>query len=147
MSQGSPDPSRITEIAEKAALLGKTAAVPVIQSVLREQVVYLFQQYDPEKLRELIDVNYPLIRHELPDGYKNAIENVAPQFEDEIKSMTHPGQVLYWLEEPAEWMGSDADPETVRQVRECYEIIESTPGGERWVEQQVAELWAIAGFV
>lgn len=143
----SPDASRLEQLANTASMLGKTAVAPVFQSIIREQVVSLLQQHDPDVLEKHIHTQYPLVAEELPETYQNVLGNVGPQFEETIQTVVRPGNVLYWLQEPKEWMDDDTDIDTLRQVRECHDIIVNTPGGKQWLERQCIDVWDMAGIL
>jgi len=139
-------PSRLAQIATTAKLAGKRAAVPVLQRTLRQEVVRLLQTEDPDALREYIDVRYPLVENELPDGYRNALQSLGPQFEDDIVQLVNPQTIMGWLSEPEEWMDATENPEEVEQVRRAGEIIRTHPGGEEWLNQQVLALYVVCGI-
>lgn len=137
----------LEQLASTAKMFGKAAVAPAIQNMLRKQVVKLLQSHDPEKLEEFILTQYPLVQEELPQQYKNVLANVGPQFDDTIQNIVRPENVMYWLKEPKEWMEDGTDIEHLRQVRECHDIIQETPGGELWLQNQCLDVWKMAGVV
>lgn len=139
--------SKVDKILSTLKLGGKVVAGPMVQSMLREQVVVLLRQYEPDVLEQYIQVNYPLVQKELPQNYKNALANVGPQFAGEIQQMVRPAQVLDWLENPDGWLDVDEHPEKAEEVRECHRVITETPGGQEWLADQCVQIWKIADVV
>lgn len=139
--------SKLAELATKAKLAGKQAAIPVLQDVIRDEVVRLLREHDPARLRGFMDVEYRLVHEELPEGYRNALGSVGPQFEEQLLQVVTPEQIMAWLEHPEEWMGDDVDAETKGEVRRVARIIRDHPGGERWMEEQVLDFYAICNIV
>ena len=138
---GSGFVQQILTVAETA---GAQVAVPMLQSMVQKKVIRLLNEHDPEELQERIEVQYPLVQEDLDDNIKQALGRVGPQFEDQIKSTVNPEGVMYWMRNPEEYI--DADDEEIEQIRECAEIIDETPGGDRWLMMQVITLWEIAGI-
>lgn len=139
-------PSKLGSLAMKAKVAGKQAVVPMLQEAIREEVVRLLNQHDPEKLRQYIDVGYPLVEKDLPDGYKNALGNLGPSFENQIMQMVNPETVMGWLDNPEEWMDEDTDPETIADVREVGRIIRTHPGGEEWLARQILAFYEVCNI-
>jgi hypothetical protein len=137
---------RLGQLADMAGMLGKAAVLPTVQDLLREQLVSILQENDPEVLRNYIYVDYPLVREELPEKYQEVLSDLGPKFEDEIKAMVHPDNILSWLESPEAWMDVEENPELAEQVRECHRIIEETEGGREWLSMQTYHLYLIAGI-
>lgn len=138
---------KLTELVTKATIAGKQAALPVLQDILRQEVVRLLSQNDPEVLKQYIDVGYPIVENELPDGYRNALATAGPKFEDQILQVVTPDTVLHWLSNPDEWMTDDIPDETRDDVREVADILKNYPGGYRWLENQVLAVYEICGIV
>lgn len=145
MSESGPSASRLQRLASMAGTVGKAAVVPAVQDIVRDQVVDILQEQDPEKLQELIYVEYPLVRRQMPERYVNVLGQVGPQFEDEIRAMVHPSQVLKWLKHPDEWMDVEENPTTAAKIRKCHEVITETEGGEEWLAMQTYHLYQMAG--
>lgn len=145
------DGSRLSNIVDRVAgtakIAGKSMAVPAVKQYVREKAVEALRDNDPEDLERYITVNYPLIRNSLSDEVKQALGNACPQFEGVIKSTVTPDKVMYWLENPEEWMDEDADEETLEEIRQAAQIIHETPGGERWLQNQVIDLWDIGNIL
>lgn len=130
-----------------ASGLGKAAVLPAVKNILRNQIVTILQDEDPDQLRKYIYVDYPLVRNKLPPKYVDVLQNLGPQYEDEIKAMVHPEQILLWLDNPEEWMDVEQNPQAAAKVKKCAEIIRETDGGEEWLAQQTIHLYQIAGIV
>lgn len=141
---GGHDEAAVGRVMNALKLGGKIAARPMVESMLREKVVFLLRKHDPDKIEQFIQVNYPLVAKQMPQNYKNAIANAGPHFEEEIQQYARPDQVLHWLEHPEEWMDVDEHSQKAADVRECYRIITTTPGGRDWLERQCIEVWRIA---
>lgn len=140
-------PSKLASMAAQAKLMGKQSVVPMIQRSVRDELVRLLNEHDPDELRKYIDVGYPMLREELPQGYKNAFSTLGPQFEDQIYQTVNPETVKSWLNNPDEWMGDDADAETVEEVREIGRILDEYPGGEQWLEQQLVDFYDLCDII
>jgi len=145
--QDLPDASRLEKLAGMAKGFGGLAATSAVQGIIREQVVALLNDHDPEELRQYIIVNYPLVREELPAEYKRVISNVGPSLAGQIEAAVTPEAIMTWLRDPEEWMDDDAPEEHLDQIRECARIIEETPEGERWLQAQVVEIYGLAGVL
>lgn len=139
-------PTRIASIAARAKLMGKQAAVPLIQRVLREQLVLLLRQHDPDELRQFIDVQYPLVDEEMPDGYKTALGKVGPEYEDQIKAMVHPDQIKAWFNSPEQWMDPEEKEDVYYEVLEVGEILDNHPGADEWLSRQVLDVYQMCGI-
>lgn len=137
----------INKVLSALKMGGKMVAGPMLQSMIREQVVVLLRKHDPEVLKRYITVNYPLVHEEMPQNYKNALANVGPQFEDEIQQMVRPQQIMAWLQNPDEWFDVDEHPEKAEDVKRCHEVITETPGGQQWLEEQCIAVYQIAGIL
>jgi hypothetical protein len=147
MSHSPSGASGLKKIATMAGTLGKAAAAPMLQNLVREELTKLFSEVDPAELERLIVVQYPLVREELPDQYKNVLGNVGPQFSDQIETFVRPEQVMHWLANAEEWLDEEEDAQQIEDLHTCAEIISETPGGEEWVEAQCIEMWDIAGVL
>lgn len=139
-------PGKIAKVATMAKVAGKQAAMPVVQRMLREQIVKMMRKNDPERLRELIDVQYPLVEEELPEGYRAALGNAGPTFENEIKQLLTPGRVKAWFTEPESWMDSDEDEEAYYDVVEIGHILEDHPDADEWLARQILAVYRICGI-
>lgn len=132
----------VDQILTVAETAGASVAVPMLQSMVRKKVIRLLNDNGPEDLRELIEVQYPLVQEGLDENIKQALGRVGPKFEDQIKSTVNPEAVMYWMNNPDEYI--EADEAEIEQIETCAEIIEETPGGDRWLMMQVITLWEIA---
>lgn len=139
-------PTRIAQVAATAKVAGKQAAMPVIKRVLREQIVSMLRSNEPEKLRELIDVQYPMVEEELPEGYKTALSNAGPTFEDEIKHMLSPARVKGWFVKPESWMDPEENPDAFYDVEEIGHILETHPDADEWLARQILAVYRICGI-
>lgn len=137
----------VASLAAKAKLAGKQAVVPMIQQAVREELVDILNDHEPEELRGYIDVGYPLLENELPDGYKDALGNVGPNFEDEIIQMVNDETVLSWLHNPEQWMDDDVDEERLEDIRRVGHILENYSGGREWLNQQIIALYRICNLI
>jgi len=147
MSEEADDGWGLDRVAGVAKALGKTAALPVAQNVLRQQVVTVLTQHDPEVLEDYILVNYSLVDNQLPPEVENTLGNVGPQFEGPIKKFVRPESILSWMEDPEEWMDDEQYAEVGEDVETCAEIIRTTPGGVKWLEEECVRLWDVAGVL
>lgn len=147
MSESGPDPSKLKQLASTASALGKSAVMPALQSLLRREMVSILSEHDAEELERYIDVQYPLVENEIPEGYESALREVGPQFSETVAAMVTPEQVMAWLEEPEEWMDTDANAQEAAEARRCAEIIRTHPQGEPWLEAQVFYIYEITGVL
>jgi len=138
---------KLAKIVTTAKVAGKKAALPILQGAVRDEMVRLLNEEDPETLRQYIDVGYPMVRNDLPDGYKSALSSAGPQFEDDIINLVNPETIMQWLATPEEWMNDDAGPEKIEQVRHVHEILRTHPGGEEWLNQQVLALYEVCNII
>lgn len=136
---GSGFVDQILTVAETA---GASVAVPMLQSMVQKKVIRLLNDNGPEDLRELIEVQYPLVQEDLDENIKQALGRVGPKFEGQIKRTVNPEAVMHWMNNPDEYI--EADEAEIEQIEACAEIIEETPGGDRWLMMQVITLWEIA---
>jgi hypothetical protein len=145
-SGGTFGAGKLAKIVTTAKVAGKKAALPILKGAIRDEMVRLLNEEDPETLRQYIDVGYPMVRNDLPDGYKSALSSAGPQFEDDIIALVNPETIMGWLAAPEEWMGDDAGPEDIAQVRRVGEILQTHPGGEEWLSQQVLALYEVCNI-
>jgi hypothetical protein len=136
--------SRLQRIVQMAKVAGASIVVPMVQSYIRDEVVSLVRNHEPEELREYILVQYPLVEEEVPEGVKNGLRQLGPQFSQQIQSYVTPENVLTWLDNPEEHI--DADDEEYDRIKRCGEIIRGTPRGEQWLQAQVLAVWALCGL-
>lgn len=139
---GNPNP--LASVLTTAKMLGSSAAGSMVKAQLREKVVSILSEHDPDELRRYILVQYPLVANDTPEQVRNVLSNTGPQFEEDIREHVTPEKIMYWLEHPEEWMDEDDDKH--EEVRRCAEVIYSTRGGEQWLTQQVEDLYVIAGI-
>jgi len=137
----------VSRVATTAKVAGKSMAVPAVKKFVREKAVAALNNHDPDELEGYILVDYPLIREELDPQTKEALGNACPQFAGAIQSEVTPENVMMWLRNPEEWMDDDTPEETLEEVRRVAEVIESTPGGQKWLEAQVLSLWDIGSIL
>lgn len=145
--------SRIGQIADALKLVGKGSAISMAQSFLLPKVMAVFAEHDHEELRMYIRSNYPLVERETPDGVKRALNNLGndPRFRDQYESLVlqtvTPANVMEWLRTPEEWLDREDAEQQRAELRRCAEVIETTPGGQEWLEAQVLQLYAYAGII
>jgi hypothetical protein len=136
---------RIGQIASLAKFAGKSVVLPMLKGLIRDEVVKLLNENDPEELRNYITVQYPLVEQDLPPRVKQAMRKVGPRFADDIEEEVTTENILSWLEDPDEHVDMpDAEAE---QVQACADIIRETPGGEEWLENQVRSVWQLCGVL
>jgi len=136
--------SRLQRIIQMAKVAGASIVVPMVQSYIRDEVVSLVRNHDPEELREYILVQYPLVEEEVPENVETGLRQLGPQFSAEIQNYVTPENVLSWLDTPEEYI--DADEEEYDRIKRCGEIIRETPRGTQWLEAQVLAVWALCGL-
>lgn len=139
------DQQRINRVVQLAKTAGVGVATPILKGFIRNKVIDLVNEHDPEDLRDRVEVQYPLVDEGLDENMKQTLGDVGPQFEDQIKNTVNPEGILHWLNNPEEYI--DADEKEYEQIKRCAEVIEETPQGRRWLRSQVICLWDIAGIV
>jgi hypothetical protein len=139
------DQKKINRVVQLAKTAGVGVATPILQGFIRNKVIELVNEHDPEDLRDRVEVQYPLVDEGLDDNMKQTLGSVGPQFEDQIKNTVNPEGILYWLNNPEEYI--DADQDEYEQIKRCAEVIEDAPQGRRWLREQVICLWDIAGII
>jgi len=140
-------PSRIASLAARAKLVGKSAVAPTIQTLLRDEVVRLLREHDPEELERYMDVQYSLVHNELPEGYQSALATIGPTFSDQIQQIVTPQQIQAWLEHPEEWMDVEENPERVADVREVARLIRTHPDGQQYLQAECLSMYDICGIL
>lgn len=140
-------PSKVMSVVAQAKIAGKKSAIPVIQRMLRDEIVRLLREHDTDELEKFIDVSYPMVRKELPDGYRNALRAAGPVFGEEIQQSLNPQTVFLWLEEPEEWIDPEEHPDVIQEIREINQTIRSHPDGEEYVAQQILAVYVICGLL
>lgn len=144
---GSDWGGRVDQIGRMLKFGGKAVAGPMVKEFIRTRVVRILSQRDPSTLQNYILTDYALVENDTPPKVRNVLGNIGPQFSEEIQELVTPERVLGWLEEPEEWMDVAEHPERAADIRECYQIIKNTPGGEEWLEEQCIAVYEIAGVL
>lgn len=146
----------VSEVAEYAQLFGQGAAISVVQDMVRGQVTRLLQNYGAEDIENYILVGTPIVREKAPAGFRNALKNVGPKFFEQIQSFVTPANIIQWLITADEWLDeSDVDRYTDEGVEKTPEelqeelqriavVIEDTPGGNQWLQQQCRDIHLLA---
>lgn len=141
------------QILSTATLLGESFVIRQVQSMLIPHVVDIFADHDHEDLKRMIVTDYDLVENQAPEGVKNTLRNLgsSPEtrqlFETLVLESITPENILNWLRNPEEWLDEDGDEEQRERLRKCAEVIEETPGGYEWLEEQVIEVYRIANIV
>lgn len=141
------------QILSTATLLGESFVIRQVQSMLIPHVVDIFAEHDHEDLKRMIVTDYDLVENQAPEGVKNTLRNLgsSPEtrqlFENLVLDSITPENILDWLRNPEEWLDEDGDEEQRERLRKCAEVIEETPGGYEWLEEQVIEVYRIANIV
>lgn len=138
---------RIDQISRMLKFGGKAVAGPMVKEFVRNRVVRIFAETDPSTLQNYILTDYDLVKNDTPPKVRNVLGNIGPQFSEEIQQLVTPERVLGWLENPEEWMDVQQYPDRAADIRECYQIIKNTPGGEEWLEEQCIAVYEIAGVL
>lgn len=145
--------SSINDLLETASSLGQSALVSYVQSLILPHVMEVFAKHDHNKLEAMIRTNYPLVREHTPEGYKRALANLGsnPKFKQQYEQMVleyvTPENVLEWMRNPDEWLDEEEANEQREELRKCAAVIEETPHGEQWLEDQVLQVYEFAGIV
>jgi len=138
---------RISQITRMLKFGGKAVAGPMVRKFIRNRVVAILSEKEPQILQNYILTDYPLVENNTPQKVRNALGNIGPQFEEEIQQLVTPENVLDWLEYPEEWLDVSQNPQQAQDLRECHQIIKNTPGGVEWLEDQCLAVWQIAGVL
>lgn len=144
---GSELSDRVDQIGRMLKFGGKAVAAPMVKEFVRSRVVRILSDRDPSTLQNYILTDYDLVENDTPPKVRNVLGNIGPQFSEEIQELVTPDRVLGWLKEPEEWMDVGDHPQKAADIRECYQIIKNTPGGEEWLEEQCIAVYEIAGVL
>lgn len=109
---------------------------------IRQGITDALTRYDSDDLRNYVLTEYNVVENELPDRARAALENNGQQYEHLIRDHLHPENVYDWVSNP-QWAPTDDARE---ELRECAETLESTPGADEWLTEQVYTVWVIAGI-
>lgn len=131
----------ISKIVSMAGIAGKSVVVPMVQGYIRDEMLRILNQHDPEKLESYILVQYPLVQQDAPDNVKSGLQRVGPMYAEEIRQTVTPDNILSWMENPEEHV--EAEEDDYENIRACAEIIKETPGGRQWLESQVLAVWVL----
>jgi len=138
------DEDKLKSLAEHGKQIGASFIIPSVQSAIRERLSDVFADAGAEELERYILVNYPLVEKRTPDRLRKVLANNGPNYEDEIRMMVTPQNILHWLENP-EWVDEENE-EYKDTIQECARTIRETPGGEQWLTVQVIAVWRMAGI-
>jgi hypothetical protein len=146
----------VSDVAEYAQLFGQGAAIAVIQDMIRSQVTRLLQSYGEDDIEEYILVGTPIVREKAPRGFRNALQNVGPQFYEQIQTLVTPSNIIMWLITADEWLDEEdvarytdgamdkTHEELQKELQGIAVTIEDTPGGNEWLQQQCRDIYLLA---
>ncbi len=146
----------VSDVAEYAKLFGQGAAISVVQDMVRSQVTRLLQNYGAADIENYILVGTPIVREKAPYGFRKAMQNVGPQFFEEIQGFVTPANIIQWLITADEWLdesdverytddGVEKTPQELQEeLQRIAVVIEDTPGGNKWLQQQCRDLHLLA---
>lgn len=147
MSESPFQSDKLQELLDKSTYFTKQMGVSMAASMLYPHVLRIFTKYDADQVEKFIRVDYRLVRNHLPQGSKNALRKLDPQWGETIMQLVTPENILHRLENPDEWVDEDAGPEEKREMQRAADIIRTTPGGMQWLEREVLDLYRIAGII
>lgn len=143
---------KIETVLNTLSVLGKSAAVTQVQSIVVPYVMEVFTEHDHTTLEKMILMDYDLVAQKTPPGVRQTLNNVGSspkmrqQWQGLITQQITPQNILLWLKNPDEWLNAEDADEQREELQKCAEVIESTPGGEEWLARQVFEVYKMAGI-
>lgn len=126
-------------LSDRASQIEDKAALRIFKHLVRRASTDVLTSYGSDDLQVFIASGYPVVEEELPPQLEEALREIGPEYEQYILNELRADRVLYWMEDPS-WHD---DPEVAEEIRECYETIVQTAGGEEWLEDQIQALWHI----
>lgn len=148
-----PSFDRLQSALHTAATFSKTMAMGMVQKMLMPYILQVFAEHDHEQLRKMIIADYALVRRKTPEGVRIALDNVGSnpelreRWEGIVLEVVTPENIKEWLRNPDEWLDAEGAEQQRERLRRCADVIEETQGGELWLEQQVLDLYAMAGLI
>lgn len=145
--------NRLRSVLTTASKLGKGAGLAAAQQLLLPHVLEVFGEHDHQEVKRMILADYQLVQHEMPEEARSVLENLGsnPELREQwagtVTSTLTPENVLEWLHNADEYLDDDVDEERLREMEYCAVVIEDTSGGEAWLEQQILDLYRMAGII
>lgn len=136
-----------------ASFLGKSAVISQVQAMLMPKILEVFSDHGHDELQRMILTDYRLVENQTPEPIRNALTNLGSnpetrqQWEGVVLEYITPDNIKTWMRNPGEWLDAEEAEEQREELRKCAEVIETTKGGEEWLEEQVVDLYRMANIV
>lgn len=108
----------------------------------RKTITEVFGEFEPDDVRHAIMADSPLVKNRAPEPYVDQLQRRGQNYEHVFRGYVHPDTVWGWLVDTSWAPTSDVEQE----LHEFRAAIEETPGGKEWFEDQVYDVWEIAGI-